>query len=789
VADYKIQVTADAQKAKAELEKVDKVANKVEKPRKINVLLDGPEKIAESFKKLKEDVKEAAETIKQLYGVTKQIPEVGERVQEVEDLVVGTKELAKEAPVAAEGLIEGSKASNILSTSTKVATESARGLIDNLARVGIAIFAVKESVNILQIAYQGLFNETIGREIRLQETILKTQTALASTGKVFRDGVQLTDPLEKIETLTTQIDDHIESIRTRSLELAGVTSEGVIEVFGIVAQQVQQIGGGLKDAEDLAIQFSAALGTFGLPLYQARQEIGSILRGDITMDSYLAKSLGITNEDIRKAKGSAEGIIGFLEKRLEASVAGQSIAAKSFSGVTSNIVEIFEEVNRAFGKGLLQPLLDGLTSIYNTLFSIFNKLKDVASTAGKAVGKLLTIASVGITGGIIKNFKTELWEAAYDFEKQLRKGAKVLTKDLFESLAPLRHIFKQITQIVTSLGAGFGNLALGFIDISIEQFKTLVQVISNLSGAITAAVSAFSWFLKIQGDFLKLPITQYFAQLSTTLKALEFVGIPRLVKIITGLIGLVGNWRPIFAGIGNIYNTITTTLSKILRAIQQFAANVSAILKGLSGTIVQTTAYTVVQTKQLTGALDTTAITLSNVSNEAGETAEKMNKAAASSGRLGKFFKTKVLGFLLPFAKFFAVQFAVIALIDLFARFQRRSEKINQKRSAEEALDRLKDSSDDATESLTGAERALRELDRAKVETAFSTAKEDVKKLQEEIKKLEAVKNSAFSRLPSDSIFSPIPTEVNELIDKALVTFYDMAIDKRKKDLEKLLET
>ena len=38
-----------------------------------------------------------------------------------------------------------------------------------------------------------------------------------------------------------------------SLDLAGVTSGEVIEVFGIVASQAGQIGASLEDAEDLAL--------------------------------------------------------------------------------------------------------------------------------------------------------------------------------------------------------------------------------------------------------------------------------------------------------------------------------------------------------------------------------------------------------------------------------------------------------------------------------------------------------------------------------------------------------
>ena len=161
----------------------------------------------------------------------------------------------------------------------------------------------------------------------------------------------------------------------------------------MVASQISQINGNLQDAEDLAIQFAAALGTFGIPLYQARQEIGSILRGDITIDSYLAKALGITNEDIARAKGEVDGVVGYLNKKLAAAVAGQTLAAKGLQGVLSNIRDIYELIGQAIGEPLLDPIIAASTAFYNILFNSKELLMDL----GNALGSLLDKAGKGIT--------------------------------------------------------------------------------------------------------------------------------------------------------------------------------------------------------------------------------------------------------------------------------------------------------------------------------------------------------------------------------------------------------
>ena len=334
MADFQLKVTAETQRAEKDLQRLGITADSATKDRKLKIDVS---ELNKNFKDVQNNVKEASNTIQTFYRISKNIPGIGDRVREFENLAKGTADLAKNAPASAAALRENAKAGSILANSFEAAGAGASRLVSNLAKTGLAIFALKEAAGLLKSTFGGFFNETIGREVKLRETILKTQTTLASTNKVFRNGSEITDPYEKIVALTGEVNKRIDSIRERSIALAGVTSGEVIEVFGIVASQIGQIGGGLKEAEDLAINFSAALGTFGIPLYQARQEIGSILRGDINQDSYLAKALGIGNEDIAKAKSQAGGVVKFLEERLAASVAGQRIAAQGFAGVVSNI--------------------------------------------------------------------------------------------------------------------------------------------------------------------------------------------------------------------------------------------------------------------------------------------------------------------------------------------------------------------------------------------------------------------------------------------------------------------
>ena len=223
------------------------------------------------------------------------------------------------------------------------------------------LYGINSAAGILKGTFGSLFAQTIGQANAFEEQLLKTKTTLASTSDVFVDGKKITDPLKAIESLSGVIDERIESIRLRTIDIAGVTSGEVVEVFSIVASQAGQINASLEDAENLAISFAAALGTFGLPLRQARQEITSILQGNVNVDSYLAQALQISNEDISKARQQVGGIAKFLEERLKTAVAGQAIAAKTLGGVLSNIRDIWEELGRAIGGATLGPSVPAST--------------------------------------------------------------------------------------------------------------------------------------------------------------------------------------------------------------------------------------------------------------------------------------------------------------------------------------------------------------------------------------------------------------------------------------------
>jgi hypothetical protein len=785
VADFRLNVTADTRDAESKLQAVDKAANQATKQRSLRIDVN---ELSKNFKDIDKNVREAGNTIQQFYRISKNIPGIGDRVREFEALTKGTANLAKAAPSSAAALRENAKAGNILATSFETAGGAVNGLVNNLARTGLALFAVKQAVGVLQGAFGGFFDATIGREIQLRETLLKTQTTLASNNKVFSNGKEVTDPLEKIKALSGPVKEAIDDIRIKSLELAGTTSEQVIEVFGVVASQISQVGGGIKEAKDLAISFSAALATFGLPFEQARQEIGSILRGDITQDSYLAKALGIDSAAIAKAKTQAGGVVKFVEDKLATAVAGQAIAAQGFAGITSNIKEIAQLVLQNFGAGLLDPLLGGLTNVYAFLFKIGSKLRDLSKAAGEGIGG--TLASIGAQIGGGSSLLQKVTGGAGGFTKQLTEGVKEafasLQADANQIIAPLRNIIEQIALSIGAVAKGLGDLAKGFISINIENFKALAQLVSNLIGTVTALASAFGGLLSAYGQILQAPLVQYLSQITVQFQLLEKIGVMSGIKLAATALGLIAAWKPIVAFFQMLVARIAALLGGLVIAIGAVINQVGEVIAKFAATLTASVPAIELLKNELF-ALSGALISTGTSASAAGTKIAQIGGAAAgAASKVGSFiFDAIKLNLIL-----FAIQAAVAIAIDAFGRYQQEQEKLARDKRAEQALKELRTTYKNVGDTASESTKRAKEFREALVNAQYTDALDRLEKIRQklaEINDLTSDKNQGFGgymrRLAQ--MFNPENFNVKQNPGE---TFSD-AVVRQKKEEEKKAKT
>lgn len=735
--DLTLFVSAETDRAQKDIKGLGKEADKViGKKRDIGFSV---EKARNDIRDFKRDIKAVGQTAKAAYKVAKMEGFFDDEIESAELLAKKTKQVAV-------GLNDARKPGKLLSDTFKRLAGSTVSIVNGLAKVGFALYGLQQITGVLKQAFGGLFNNTVGRAVKLQESILKTQTALASTNDVLRNGKVITDPYEAIVALTGVIEKRIESIRQRSLDLAGVTSGEVIEVFGIVASQAGAIGASLEQAEDLAIKFAAALGTFGLPIQQARQEIGSILRGDVGPDSYLAKSLGIRSDDIKKAKNEVGGIVAFVNKKLEAAVAGQEIAARSFSGVASNIADFSELIGEAFGKPLVQPLIDGLTVVYDFLVDI----KDAALGGAAAIGKSLASALSSV-GTLVKSgqrtsvydslgFQSSGGQSAIN-PQEISNTIESLRVKADAFVARIQASFAKFIQLVgegiSRLAKGFANLGAAFVGLNVGIFETLLETLTNLLDILSPLIRVTADFVAVYGEFLRLPIVQTLSNVGAQLQLMERLGVNAFIKLTLVSVALIKSYGTLKAVVVGLVATIKGAL----------VAGLTLVASGLRALQALLTPF-IVSLGTANPALAAFALNLNKTAASATSAATGLKSMAGATAMLSKatirFLKFNLI--------LLAVTVGVAFLIELFNKFRRAAEEANQIKQFDKNIKLLNTTLSKTAVEGDKAKESLRSVAQAQSLAAVNTLKknfleaaEEVNRLEESVKKLEEdTKNANF---------------------------------------------
>ena len=612
------------------------------------------------------------------------------------------------------------------------ANQGAISLLETLSRTTIVLFGITSAFKTLQATASAFYNETIGRANDYYEQLLKTKTTLASTNDVFVNQKKIVDPLEKIESISGLIDSRIDSIRLKTIELAGVTSGEVVEVFSIVASQAGQIGANLEQAEDLAISFAAALGTFGLPLRQARQEITSILQGNINVDSYIAQALNITSADIQKARSQIGGIAAFLQKKLETAVAGQSLAAKTLEGVLSNIRDIYEEFTRNIGDVQLQPLINAWTYVFETLNKSLATIKSIA----REMGKLPVAIGTGITNAAGFN-REDRSQAVADGTARVLEKVDVIFSKLQVNITQL------MNQLNTQLGTIMENIAamIGLLTNSLGQFTEAVAILTRAQiesfigtlaqviPILTAAVLGVSALISAWAELLKLPLVQSFVRLKTTFKLLEMTGVLAIARIITKIIifrkMIMGTWQAITWG----FNMAKAGIVAILGWISKLLLSLSALIAKITAVAVASGIISSEATKDINVLSDT----LKKVGEEAQESGSKIKLMGLGIKGLTNAFK----GLLKATLVIAAVQLAIAAVVEALSAFQRYRDQLAKDKSLANSIKYLDETAEAAARGgLTSLQEKLRELAQRDIREAMEEALAKIKELKDELKDL-----------------------------------------------------
>lgn len=530
---------------------------------------------------------------------------VAPALDEIDEFVLDAYEKIKAVPEKIAQPLEGaSNAFGFLAGMNEPLAlfETVRGglgqAFEGISAIGQQITFFSSGLQTLQqLVSNGPFELLIGQNIRLKEQLLATQTSLAATNKVVNSitGQEITfnggDPAAPIKALGAPVEEAIAKVRKYSLELSGVTSGQLIESFQIIAGQAGAINISLDQAAQLTKSFSGALGVVGIPLSMARQEINSILMGQIDQNSALAKSIGLTNEQVRLWKNQGK-LYDNLVDRLKAFEAGNKEASRTVGGLFSNIQEIFEEIGRKAGEPLLEPIVTELEKVYNYFSKNLDAIASgVSDIAGKVFAGVMAVwqsiqnllgASQGVFTGVSKYLFESLAGGLQALAKAINSTVDVLRPvisvfaQLFETIKPLSGPIIEMTLQLKALQLGVQGLGSGF-----GMLGNLLPGVGELLFGINAR---------------SLPLINMFPNLSNLvgggaagflLLGQNMNAVPGLAGTIAGKMGPLGpllvGMIPTVAGLGVQFAGLAKMFPPLEGALKGlFASNPTALLQGLS---------------------------------------------------------------------------------------------------------------------------------------------------------------------------------------------------------------
>lgn len=277
------------------------------------------------------------------------------------------------------------------------ATAAIAGLIAAVAAVGVAF---KKGLDInaeVETARLGI------KSLVAALTDVKDATGKTATGK------------EQLDIAGRIADEQVKKLRVAGLE----TAASFQQLLGAFQQGIGAgSGAGLKldEIRELTVGIVQAAGAIGVPMEQLNQEVRSLLAGDISSDSTVAKALGITNTQVKEWREAGK-LADELNKKLEVFKRLGPETAKTWTATLANLQEgaslfLGTMTEGAFDrlKKSLQGALSGLFKEGTTdLSTDFSGLQKAGAEAFTAIGDGLATAleaGVGLAKDLSKWFDT-----------------------------------------------------------------------------------------------------------------------------------------------------------------------------------------------------------------------------------------------------------------------------------------------------------------------------------------------------------------------------------------------
>lgn len=410
------------------------------------------------------------------------------------------------------------------------------------------------------------FTDFIKAGIEFNRVIESTRLGIASliiaVGQVRDSQGNLVENAQAFLLAQTEAVRQQRLLRAESLKTTA-TFEQLLETFQVALGP--GIGAGLKidEVRKFSIQISQAASAIGQSQAQLSEEIRSILSGTIQQrTTRIAAVLGITNEDIRRAKETGT-LFQFLQKRFETfGIAGEE-AAKTFEGLTGIL------------KGAVQQLAGTAAA------PLFDELK---TTLQQIIDLILTVGE---------------------------NGAVLINPEAVKAVAP---IFQGILQAIESIKAAISSLGFGDLASSAKIVGTALAVAGQvLGGILQGLVAGFNVVIGVIEQIAPLFVGQGKSLQEIVALVTKFTVIFGSAAATAGLMGFALN--ALISPFTQIISLVTTLLSGALKVLNVFLQLPGAILRSLASAAILAGIFIFIadQVRNLIGAIFDVNISLKDM--------------------------------------------------------------------------------------------------------------------------------------------------------------------------------
>jgi len=309
------------------------------------------------------------------------------------------------------------------------------------------------------------FNNMIASAIRFNASIESSRVGLAG---LIAASAEVRDPFGGVLEIDQQVlraqdiaIDQFKQLRKDALETAA-SYEQLSQAFQTAVAPGIQANLTVDQIRQLTVNISQAATGLGLAQDQLAEEIRSIFQGTISArNTRIATALGISNEDIRRAKETGR-LFEFLDRRFAAIASTGKQLMGTFTGQLSNASDAFQQLLATSSEPLFAQLKASLAEIQQAIFqtteeavvfnpaaiTAFKGLFDGLATGVQGIraafrdidaqGFADTLAAVGETLGLIASGIANAFSIAFNLASPILQLVANLLKALNKIVSVIR---------------------------------------------------------------------------------------------------------------------------------------------------------------------------------------------------------------------------------------------------------------------------------------------------------------------------------------------------------------